>query len=89
MQPGVGFAAVDAPASAALRADTAAAAALSAHRVHAAGLRLVLTEVAVESSSAGRVMLRVTDERPAYELLDPRGTLLPSHRLGRRGRHRI
>jgi hypothetical protein len=39
-RPGSGFAAADVPDGSAFRADTAAAAALQAHRVHAVGLQL-------------------------------------------------
>ncbi len=77
-QPDVGFADVDAPGSSALRYDTAAAAALRARGVHAAGLRLALDQVAVESVTASRASLRVEDRRSAYQLRNARGELVSS-----------
>ena len=56
--------------------DTAAVAALRAHGVHAVGLRLVLESVRVESATARRVTLRVTDRRLAYELREGSGKLV-------------
>jgi hypothetical protein len=81
--PAAGFAAVDVPDGSAYQADTAAGAALAAHRVHAAGLRLVLVAVAVESRSSQGVTLRVTDQRPAYVLLDSAGKVV--QRVAARG----
>ena len=70
------FAGVDVPGSQAYRYDTAAVAALRAHGVHAVGLRLVLESVRVESATARRVTLRVTDRRLGYELRDGSGKLV-------------
>jgi hypothetical protein len=72
----VGFERVDVPASQAERYDAAAKASLRAHGVHAVGLRIVLETVHVESATAHRVTLRVTDRRPGYELRDRQGKLV-------------
>jgi hypothetical protein len=87
--PELGFAAVDASASPALRADTAVAAALRARGLHAVGLRLVLRQVAVEAASPTRLILRVTDERSTYELRDARGKLVSTVAARRAAGHRI
>lgn len=61
---------VDAPATSALAADTAALSALLGRRAHAHGLRMVLERVVVTGRSAGQVTLEVTDHLLPYELLD-------------------
>ncbi len=88
-QPETGFGAVDAPTGPAYRADTEAAASLRARGLHAAGLRLVLMSVGVESASPQRVILRVTDRRSSYELRDRSGAVVT--RVAARGSaaHRI
>jgi hypothetical protein len=70
------FSGVDLPGSPAARYDQQAAAALVTRGVHAVGLVLVLERVTVQSVSAHRVELQVTDRRLPYELRDARGRLV-------------
>lgn len=68
--------------SPALGRDEAALAQLTGSRLHAEGLRLTVTDVALRSRSAGRVRLAVTDVMPSYRVVDEGGTLV-EHRRGR------
>ncbi len=83
------FAEVDVPGNAAYQYDTAAAASLRARGVHAAGLRIAIEQVTVESVAGHRVILRVIDQRLPYEVRDGRGTVVS--RVAARGKvvHRI
>lgn len=68
--------------SPALGRDEAALAQLTGSRLHAEGLRLTVTDVALRSRSAGRVRLAVTDVMPSYRVVDEGGTVV-EHRRGR------
>jgi hypothetical protein len=60
---------VDAPGSPVLASDRAALEAMAAAGVDAAGFREIIDSVRPLAVSAGGVLLRVVDERPAYALV--------------------
>jgi hypothetical protein len=70
------IAAADAPKSAAYRYDAAAVAALRGRHAHATGLRMVLERIDVQSLSARRVTLTVTDRLPSYRIEDTGARLI-------------
>jgi hypothetical protein len=79
----------DAAGSSALQYDAAAVASLRLQGVHAWGLRMLLTSVAVQRQSASEVTLAVTDSRSAYEVLDAKQQVLSRVAVRPAARHLI
>ncbi len=69
---------VDAPGSPALRDDTAAVRALADAHVQARGFAVSTSSVTVESATSSDVVLRIVDQRSAYDLVDSDGVVVAS-----------